>query len=380
MFKELRPSKFDCVIVGGGLAGGLLLHALKSSQPHLQVLLLEKHHHLSSHQTWCFHSTDVPAGATWLKDLISCQWPRQKVAFPDYERFIDREYNAIRGSDFATYLSQQYKDSIQLEAFVTSLNDKEVVLADGTVLTCEQVIDARGWRESGSPLQGYQKFVGWDVTLHQPHGLDYALLKDARVPQKDGYRFFYVLPWSERSLLVEDTYYSNSPDLDAQKIGQEIEEYIAAQGWHLKSIDRREVGSLPLPFFKSADLQRAGLALGACSQIFHPVTGYTFPMTVERVDLIARLPVSQWKSVLRQHERRMRSKESFLLFLNRMLFLAAEPSTRYKVLQRFYKLPVDLIQRFYKGDLKATDWVLILLGKPPVPIKKAIVQLFARSR
>ncbi|MGE5085078.1 MAG: lycopene beta-cyclase CrtY [Bacillota bacterium] len=376
----MRTTKFDCVIVGGGLAGGLLLHALKSCQPQMRVLLLERQKHLSSHQTWCFHTTDVPAGATWLKDLISRQWSRQKVAFPDYERFIDREYNAIRASDFAAYLSQNYEDSIRLEASVRSFTDTEVVLADGSILTCEQVIDARGWQNSRTTLQGYQKFVGWDVTLHKPHGMDYALLKDARVPQSDGYRFFYVLPWSERSLLVEDTYYSNSPEIDSQRIGQEIEKYIAAQGWELQSIDRRESGSLPLPFFKSERSAQAGLALGACSQIFHPVTGYTFPMAVARVNLIARLPVSEWKRVLREQERRMRPKESFLLFLNRMLFLAAEPASRYKVLQRFYRLPVDVIQRFYQGDLKATDWLRILLGKPPVPVGKALAQLFARSR
>jgi len=380
MFKEMRATKFDCVIVGGGLAGGLLLHALKSCQPQLQVLLLEKQQHLSSHQTWCFHTTDIPLGATWLNSLISCQWPRQKVAFPDYERFIDREYNAIRALDFSAYLSRHYEDSIKLGASVMSFTDTEVVLADGSVLRCEQVVDARGWSDSGAASQGYQKFVGWDVTLHKPHGMNYALLKDARVPQSDGYRFFDVVPGSDKSLLVEDTYYSNSPEVDVQRIGQEIEKYIAAQGWDLKSIDRRESGSLPLAFFKSERSDKVGLALGARSQVFHPVTGYTFPMTVMRIDLIARLPISQWKSVLQKQEHRLRFKESFLLFLNRMLFLAAEPADRYKVLQRFYRLPVDLIQRFYKGDLKATDLLQILLGKPPVPIGKALVQLFARSK
>ena len=202
MFKEIQPTKFDCVIVGGGLAGGLLLHALKTCQPQLRVLLVEKQKGLSSHQTWCFHSTDIPAGATWLNDLISHRWSRQKVIFPQYERFIQQEYNALRASDFADYLYQNYSDSIRLKASVTSFTDTTVTLADGVSLMCEQVIDARGWGDSKNTSQGYQKFVGWDVTLSQPHGMDYALIKDARVSQDDGYRFFYVLPVSYTHLTL----------------------------------------------------------------------------------------------------------------------------------------------------------------------------------
>ncbi len=59
-----------------------------------------------------------------------------------------------------------------------------------------------------------------------------------------------------------------------------------------------------------------------------------------------------------------------------MLFLAAEPEKRYKVLQRFYRLSKGLIQRFYAGNLKFSDYVRILSGQPPVPIQQAVRCLF----
>jgi lycopene beta-cyclase len=55
-----------------------------------------------------------------------------------------------------------------------------------------------------------------------------------------------------------------------------------------------------------------------------------------------------------------------------MLFSAADPSDRYKVLQRFYRLPKPLIERFYAGKLQARDKARILVGKPPVPIRRAM--------
>ena len=67
-----------------------------------------------------------------------------------------------------------------------------------------------------------------------------------------------------------------------------------------------------------------------------------------------------------------KSDERFLRLLNRMLFRAAKPEERYSVLQRFYGLNQGLIERFYAGKLTWRDKARILIGKPPVPIHKAL--------
>jgi lycopene beta-cyclase len=65
-------------------------------------------------------------------------------------------------------------------------------------------------------------------------------------------------------------------------------------------------------------------------------------------------------------------ERSFYRLLNRMLFRAAEPAQRYRVLERFYRLPAPLIERFYAGQATFADKVRILSGKPPVPIGRAL--------
>ena len=74
-----------------------------------------------------------------------------------------------------------------------------------------------------------------------------------------------------------------------------------------------------------------------------------------------------------------RQDERFLRLLNRMLFRAAKPEERYTVLQRFYGLNQGLIERFYAGTLTWRDKARILIGKPPVPVSKALYNFSERA-
>jgi lycopene beta-cyclase len=55
-----------------------------------------------------------------------------------------------------------------------------------------------------------------------------------------------------------------------------------------------------------------------------------------------------------------------------MLFGAAAPAERYRVLQRFYALDAQLIERFYAAGSTLGDKARILSGKPPVPVGEAL--------
>ena len=55
-----------------------------------------------------------------------------------------------------------------------------------------------------------------------------------------------------------------------------------------------------------------------------------------------------------------------------MLLRAADPPDRYRVLERFYRLPAPLIARFYSGRSTLGDRIRILAGKPPVSVVRAV--------
>jgi len=69
---------------------------------------------------------------------------------------------------------------------------------------------------------------------------------------------------------------------------------------------------------------------------------------------------------------RLWSERSFHRLLARLLFEAGRPERRYKVLERFYTLPQQLVERLHAGTTTMGDRARILCGKPPVPFFAAL--------
>ncbi len=110
--------------------------------------------------------------------------------------------------------------------------------------------------------------------------------------------------------------------------------------------------------------------------LFHPTTGYSRSLTRRAsAELIAGLPAlttSAARAAIVAMSKRAWRERGFYRLLNRMLFRAAEPADRYRVLERFYRLPQGLIERFYGARVTAPDKLRILAGKPPVSIGRAL--------
>jgi lycopene beta-cyclase len=62
-----------------------------------------------------------------------------------------------------------------------------------------------------------------------------------------------------------------------------------------------------------------------------------------------------------------------------MLLGAASPGERWRVMQRFYRLPEGLVERFYAGGSNMMDKARILAGKPPVPLGAALTAILGRA-
>jgi len=114
---------------------------------------------------------------------------------------------------------------------------------------------------------------------------------------------------------------------------------------------------------------------GLRAGLFHPTTGYSLPHAVRLAERIAALPdlgAPQLFAAIREEARREWQGQRFFRLLNRMLFLAGRPEQRWRVMQRFYRLPAPLIARFYAGRPRLADKARLLSGKPPVPVAQAL--------
>src|SRR3546814_5290392 len=86
--------------------------------------------------------------------------------------------------------------------------------------------------------------------------------------------------------------------------------------------------------------------------------------------------ISDWSSDVCSSDLKLWRERGFYRLLDRMLFRAARPDQRYRILQRFYALDERLIERFYAARSSGYDRLRILTGKPPVPVMAALKTLY----
>lgn len=373
----------DLAILGGGLSGGLIAYALAAKRPELSVRLIEAEG-IGGNHVWSFFSDDVAPADRWIVEpFVTAAWSGYDIAFPAHRRTFAIGYNSVTSDRFRERLAAALPAGTAVRGRACSVSPEAVVLADGSRIEAGAVLDARGPADLRHLTLGWQKFVGREVRLARPHGLDRPMVMDATVPQVDGYRFVYLLPFAPDRLLVEDTYYSDTPNLDVPAIAGRIDAYVAARGWAVAEVLREETGVLPVAtggdfeaYWQSGGrgMPKAGLRAG----LFHPMTGYSLPDAVAlaaRIGAARDLSASALHALTHDHAAERWRQRGFYRMLGRMLFQAAEPPERYRVLQRFYRLSPGLIGRFYAGRSTAFDKARLLVGRPPVPIGRAIAAL-----
>lgn len=361
------------IIAGGGLSGCLVALALARLRPEVDFLLVEQSQRFGGNHVWSFFDSDVAPEHRWLVEpFVAARWDGYDVRFPGRTRTLPTGYSSARSS----LLDAHMRATLPPERYrLGAAADEESI-----------VLDARGAGPAdlaGLEL-GWQKFVGCEYRLAAPHGLSRPIVMDACVDQADGYRFVYCLPFAADRLLIEDTYYSDTPEVDEAHTYGNIQRYAAERGWQLAEPLAKEKGALPVPLrgtFVNIRPETGGFArIGLRGGFFHPTTGYSLPDAVRIALMIAARPDLSGAALaplLSAESERLWRRRRFYRLLNRLLFRAAEPAERWRVLAHFHRLPAPVIERFYAGRSTLADKARILSGKPPVPLGRALKALFS---
>ncbi|HEX8225099.1 MAG TPA: lycopene beta-cyclase CrtY [Allosphingosinicella sp.] len=376
------------IIAGGGLAGCLAALALAGRRPDVDFLIVEEGERFGGNHVWSFFDADVADVDRWLVDpLVGRRWSDHEVRFPNRVRTLGFGYNSVRSADLdALTHSALAPERYRLRSRIAGIAPDHVTLASGERLEAAAVIDARGAGPQPGLDLAWQKFVGLTCRFADGHGVDRPVIMDACVEQDDGYRFVYSLPFSATELLVEDTYYSTSPVLDVPLVRCRVGSHLRRRGLVPTEIIAQEAGVLPILLGgRLEDLWSVSdppvARLGLRGGFFHPTTGYSLPDAVRNAVLLteqADLTGGALHALFRRRAQALWHQRRFYQRLNRMLFRAAEPKRRYRVLEHFYRLPEPLIARFYAGRLTALDKLRILSGRPPVPLSRAMTALRER--
>lgn len=380
---ERLPNAYDLILAGGGLASSLIAWRLSIDRPEVRVAVVERDGRLGGKHTWSFFDGDLdPEDRGWLQVATRHRWPGgYDIYFPGLSRVLDTPYNSMISDDLRAEVEPILGDRL-IAGEVVAVSPDGVTLADGRVLTAPGVIDARGPQPTPHLDLGWQVFLGRTVRLTQPHGLTRPTIMDATVAQHGAYRFVYLLPFDEHTVLVEDTYYADNPALDRDLLRRRVDQYILSRGWTVETLVDEEEGVLPIALDGDIDafwaegppVARAGLA----AALFHPTTGYSFRDAVQTARLVSATPdlsSATLRAVLEGHSKQVWADRAFYRLLDRMLFRAAEPDRRWRVMRRFYGLSEGVVRRFYAAQSTWLDKARILTGKPPVPVGRALKQL-----
>jgi lycopene beta-cyclase len=413
----------DVAILGGGLAGCLTALALARHRPEARVVLIEEAPELGGNHTWCCFASDLdgqipaPSGdgrartrtagtgdgfgqlgdaGALLAGLVTHRWSAHRVRFPGFERRLQIPYlcltaarlREVMASSFVAPPVRRVLVSARVIAVAPHAGSAAIALSDGRRLDARLVLDARGGRfgaasgdgeDAPATGSGYQKFLGREVTLvERTADTDPTpLVMDATVPQEgDGFRFMYVLPLGDTGrVLLEDTSFSDGPELDLDGRRRAIDAYLRARGLRIEHVHREESGILPMPSTNPTPspaapprsaAARSGLAIGYAGGLFHAGTGYSLPIAAAAaVALATAVPGADPEAALRPIRERMHAQNRYFALLNRLMFAGVAPGLRWRIFARFYGLPAPTIARFYAARTTLGDRARMLVGRPP---------------
>jgi lycopene beta-cyclase len=279
-------SQFDYIITGAGAAGlSLAYHLAQTGLSDRSVLLVDEAPKQRNDRTWCFWEVgtgpfEAVVARSWEHLWIHHEGRSGRVSIAPYR------YKMIEGGDFYRFteawiaaqpnITRRYGRVERIE----ERGDGVAVIVEGEEHRGRWAFNSIYTPGPRHPAYAYwlQHFKGWVITTAEPvFDPGAATFMDFRVEQGDDVRFVYVLPYDERTALVEYTFFS--PALVPQEVYDEgLRDYIAGHlGVSSYAIQHVEFGVIPmtdLPFARrpSPHVMNIGTAGGMTKAS----TGYTF--------------------------------------------------------------------------------------------------------
>jgi lycopene beta-cyclase len=282
-------------IIGAGLAGVSLARAFARNGVRGRVAIIDSKARFTDDRTWSFWDVDASADAA----LAAGSWFRCQLTDRSgtYAQAAAVPYVALKGAQFyasALMEIESLEHDVYLGERVVGVDARSsgcTVRTNARRIEAEYVFDARGLTAAmiGS-VDIVQRFAGCRIeTEHDTFDDGVATLMDVQADTHDGFHFFYLLPFSAREALVENTYFARRP-IGRARLEDELSRYVARRFGGARPVVRyREAGAIPMS--SRLSLPRPQLRIvpiglrGGCAR---PGSGYTFHRVQRQVDRIAR--------------------------------------------------------------------------------------------
>ena len=370
----------DLAILGAGCAGLSLARELAVLDIKKSVVVVEPRDTYQDDRSWCFWATQEHQ----LTALVSHTWSSwlfgqagQEVHARDC---AGHHYQYIRSADFyrESLKALAKCPSIKLHAgsavsSVTSHEDGwEVVLTNRNTYIAQQVVDTRPpSQEVVAQSTLFQCFFGAEIKLERPSGISLEqmeLMTDMRIVNGD-FCFTYILPYATDHLLVEVTFFSQTP-LTLGQLQSELDHLLTQRGWRNAKTIRTEFAYLPMGLPEPPKDLAAPISAGLRGGALRPSSGYGFMRIQRWAQSCAKL----------YHERGNllpQTRSGFWLKQMDKLFLAVlrkEPTLAPLIFERLLgQLEPERFVRFMDDRASLSDCLHVIACMPKVPFLRALV-------
>jgi lycopene beta-cyclase len=282
--------RYDYIISGAGCAGlSLVMRMIESGKfSDKKIMIVDRDLKPRNDRTWCFWEKEDG----FFEQIVFKQWSDLNFYGERFESLLKiapYRYKMIRGRDFYEHCLEVIKKhpSIKLkEGKIESLQASKkgvFIKIDGNHYEAEYIFnsilfdDQAQLKKSGQHYFLKQHFKGWVINTETPaFDPSRATLMDFRPSQEHGATFAYVLPFSERTALVEYTLFTKDL-LKAEEYDEALTSYI--QTYVTKenyTVEDSEFGVIPMTNYPFKPNDGNIVNIGTAGGQTKPSSGYTF--------------------------------------------------------------------------------------------------------
>ena len=260
--------EFDYIIIGGGCAGLSLAYELEINDKlkDKTLAIVEPRPEYKRDKTWSFwkvmsHNFD---------DCVKKSWHNFSINIPGKTNYLECEdypYQSIDSGLFYEKINNKLKDNKNIHFFK---DKKEINTKNSFIFNSVPNINK-------DHRNIWQHFCGVEIETQNNFFDDEIFnLMDFDCDQRESVHFFYTLPYSKTSALIETTWLSKINDNSQKDYDRQIKEYIKN---HLKlknyKIIYKEEGAIPL-FYPLYEKEKNKINIGTAGGMTRLSTGYTF--------------------------------------------------------------------------------------------------------
>lgn len=368
-----KPIALDIAIIGGGSAG----MALATKLDNLSAAVFEPKTAAERDCSWALWAQPQQLGE--LSPAVRGSWNQWRLIDHSGEvihQSSQYRYTSLSSGQYLQHCEASLKDSVSLirapvENLVTEHGGGRFT-ADGQAYEAKTIYDSRPPTLGENSLR--QHFVGWEISTKEPiENADIATLMDFRVDQSRGLHFIYVLPYSDRHLLIESTMISTQLE-DKDWYRNAMRQWLADRDIQVQSQLREEYGVIPMVPVQPQSAEIA--CIGAAGGAVRLSSGYAFStIQAQMAGLAESITAGEYRVPTAFSKR--------LIFMDKIFnrALDTQPDRGVALFMATAKtLNAEQFSRFMLGKADFIAWAKVVLAMPKWPfITSALKQLFSHD-